>query len=108
MQNFDDIARHILDDLLTQFEDRFGDAVELDLNDGVLRAAWPDGTVYLINRHLPLRQIWLSSPKSGAWHFAPDNRCNWLSTRGDKIPLAELLNRELEPATPFHIAVTAA
>ncbi len=106
MQNFETIAEIALQDLMTQFERRFDGDVDLDIQDGVMRAEFDSGEVYLINRHLPLSQIWLSSPKSGAWHFAPcpigdKNILNFISTRGEKISIYDLLNQELKPAENF-------
>jgi frataxin len=35
-----------------------------------------------VNKHAPTRQVWLSSPVSGAWHFAwNQGRGAWLDTR---------------------------
>lgn len=95
-----------LADLENQCEVRFGCDATIDLEDGVLRLEMADGRVYLFNRHLPLRQLWLSSPQSGAWHFtyapfADHSLADWRSTRADKISLYDLLNRELQPDKPF-------
>lgn len=76
---------------------------DVDFADGVLRITLPDGKVFVINRQRPNRQIWLSSPVSGAWHFdAPD----WKATRSDTylLPLlaaefAHLLNQPVSLAT---------
>ncbi len=105
MKNFATAAAETLESLMHQLEERFGDDAELDLEDGVLRAEFDNG-VYLINRHMPLQQLWLSSPKSGAWHFAPayfndTKSADWLSTRGEKISIYDLLNKELKPAEAF-------
>lgn len=106
-KNFEALASETLESLSTQFEERFGDTAEIDLEDGVLRVEFDDLGVYLINRHSPLSQIWLSSPKSGAWHFAKaefsDRKAtDWVSTRGDKLYLSEILNRELAPTIAFN------
>lgn len=56
---------------------------ELELVDGVLQAETEDGRTFILNRHNPLRQVWLSSPVSGAHHYAFDEgRDGWFSTRG--------------------------
>jgi frataxin len=106
MDEWDDRLNSALADLENQCEERFGDEAAIDLEDGVLRLEMPDGRVFLFNRHSPLKQLWLSSPLSGAWHFtyAPfvDKKIgDWRSTRGDKISLYDLLNRELMPVLPF-------
>ena len=56
------------------------------MSGGILQIELPDGGAYVVNKHTPNRQIWVSSPKSGAWHLRRFfNRCdggNWRSTRG--------------------------
>jgi frataxin len=49
---------------------------------GVLTVESEGGT-WIVNKHAPTRQIWLSSPKSGARHyaFAADSGL-WQDTRG--------------------------
>lgn len=44
--------------------------IDADLQGGVLALALPDGRQYLISRHTPSRQIWVSSPLSGGLHFS--------------------------------------
>lgn len=68
--------------------------LELDLEGGILTIELPEGENYLINLHRPNRQIWLSSPRSGAWHFALAETGVWRSTRG-REEMIELLAREL-------------
>ena len=66
---------------------------------GILTIETGSGGKYLLNRHAPNRQIWLSSPVSGAWHFAWSEESEaWISTRGSER-LEELLGRELSEAT---------
>ncbi len=104
MKNFETNAVHFLESLQSQFENCFGDAADIELSEGVLSLELEDGGVYLINRHIPLQQIWLSSPQSGAWHFAPSEGGNWISTRGEKLSIFDILNKELNPSHPFHPA----
>jgi frataxin len=57
---------------------------------------------YLVNKHRPNREIWLSSPKSGAWHFSRDPEAGWISTRvveNERPNLHRLLAEELADAT---------
>lgn len=72
--------------------------LEVDLVDGVLNIETEDGAIYLVNKHSPLRQLWLSSPVSGAGHFDYDaaNK-TWESTRGGES-LEKTLERELSAA----------
>jgi frataxin len=44
-----------------------------------------------VNKHGPTKQIWLSSPKSGARHYGFDAvRGQWRDTRGDSDLLSIL------------------
>lgn len=84
----------ILGHWLQQIEDRAED-IDADLHDGVLSLRFEDGRVAILNRHVPLHQLWYSSPLSGASHYsydAPTRR--WRNTRGG-ADLRELLNKEL-------------
>lgn len=68
---------------------------ELELQDGVLTLELEDGQTYILNRHLPTRQLWLSSPVSGAHHFG------WREDawRTGEQELCHLLVAELEGLT---------
>jgi frataxin len=75
---------------------------EIDLEGGILTVVLPDIGSYLINKHRPNREIWLSSPKSGAWHFTRDPEAGWISTRvvdNERPNLHRLLADELADAT---------
>lgn len=80
--------------LAEQFEAYYGDKAEIDQEDGVLKVDIDGIGTYLFNRHAPLQQLWLSSPRSGAWHFTHAG-AGWVSTRGDKKSLYDILNAEL-------------
>lgn len=43
--------------------------VSVELDSGVLSLVMPDDREYIINKHTPSRQIWVSSPYSGAGYF---------------------------------------
>ena len=77
-------------------ESAAGDAVDAELVGGILTLELEAGGVYQINKHLASRQIWLSSPVSGAWHFAwsEGEGGAWRATRGGE-KLEDLLGREL-------------
>ncbi len=86
---------------LQRFAARIEDAtmkLEVDLVEGVLNIEAEDGATYLVNKHSPLHQLWLSSPVSGAGHF-DYNATNktWESTRGGEL-LEKILERELSAA----------
>ena len=100
---FDRIASEALEEISLAIETRLDDRVEVELQEGVLTIDMEDGGRYHINKHGPNRQIWLSSPRSGAWHFACAAAGEpWLSTR-DGTELGELLRQEIGAATGVFI-----
>lgn len=94
---FESLAVQTLQRFAARIEDATMD-LEVDLVEGVLNIETEDGAVYLVNKHSPLRQLWLSSPVSGAGHFG-FNAANktWESTRGGES-LEKILERELSAA----------
>ena len=80
----------LADSLLAALEEGIGGHTDAELQGGVLTVEG-DGGVWLVNKHAPTRQIWLSSPKSGARHYAFDSGSGqWLDTRGGDDLLAVL------------------
>ncbi|MGB8273856.1 MAG: iron donor protein CyaY [Alphaproteobacteria bacterium] len=80
--------------------DESGGELEAELQSGILTITHESGRQYVVNKHGPKREIWLSSPVSGAWHFAFDEGSGqWRDTRAaDRATaavLADLLSREL-------------
>jgi frataxin len=85
------------------------DDLDVDLEGGILSIGLPDGGTYLVNKHAPNREIWLSSPKSGAWHFRHDAAAGWISTRevdGARPQLHRLLAAELAAVTGNPLELT--
>jgi frataxin len=106
---FERQAGKVLDRLMQEIEDQAMDDLDVDLEGGILSVVLPDGGTYLVNKHGPNREIWLSSPKSGAWHFRHDAETGWLSTRvvdGERPQLHRLLADELAAATGKPLALT--
>ena len=68
------------------------DVVEVELASGVLTLKTPEGT-WVLNKQVPNRQLWLSSPVSGPCRYEHVDG-TWTHTR-DGSSLAELLEREL-------------
>ncbi|HKP23232.1 MAG TPA: iron donor protein CyaY [Dongiaceae bacterium] len=95
---FERRAAEILDSLFEQIEDQLGDWLDVEMGGGILQIELPDGGAYVVNKHAPNREIWVSSPKSGAWHFAPADGGAWRSTRGTE-ELTALLAGELSAAS---------
>ncbi len=95
---FESLADKTLARLQAAIESAEGE-LDAELVNGILTIETESGGKYLLNRHAPNRQIWLSSPVSGAWHFAWNEEGQaWISTRGSER-LDELLGRELSEAT---------
>ena len=80
----------LADDLLEHLEEAIGAHADAELQGGVLTVQAGAGT-WLVNKHAPTRQIWLSSPKSGARHYAFDQGSGlWKDTRGSGDLLSTL------------------
>ncbi|NBX03815.1 MAG: iron donor protein CyaY [Alphaproteobacteria bacterium] len=65
----------LADALLEQMADALEDAdstgdIEVDLEGSVLSIALSSGKQYLVSKHAPSRQMWVSSPASGGLHFS--------------------------------------
>ena len=85
----------LADSLLTSLEAALADHTDAELQgSSVLNVETDDGT-WVVNKHAPTRQIWLSSPRSGARHFAYDLAARaWKDTRGG-ADLLTVLSGEL-------------
>jgi len=109
-REFERQAGQVLGRLLDEIEGQAGDDVDVDLEGGILTVILPDGGRYLLNKHGPNREIWLSSPRSGAWHFRHDAEAGWVSTRvvdGARPQLHRLLADELADALGNPLDLTA-
>jgi frataxin len=106
---FERQAGKVLDRLMQEIEEQAMDDLDVDLEGGILSIGLPGGGTYLINKHAPNREIWLSSPKSGAWHFRHDPKGGWISTRevdGARPQLHRLLAEELAAVTGSPLELT--
>ncbi len=102
---FASLAEQTLTRILDRLEDSGAEDFDAELKDGVLNIELDDGRVFIINRHLPLKQIWLSSPLSGAGHFAYCSESgDWESTRDDG-KLYEILSAELTDVTGATVTI---
>ena len=98
---FEGLAARMLADLADRLEDSLGDAAEVELRGGILTIDCAGGGQFVVNKHAPNREIWLSSPVSGATHFARRGE-EWVSTRGtDRF--AERLAADLADATGVRV-----
>lgn len=101
------IANEFLDTLADQLEDAIGDDVDVEIQGHILTLDLPSGGQYVLNKQAPTRQLWLSSPASGAWHFIHDPDKGWISTREPRVELTGLLVSELSAALKADIALDA-
>lgn len=86
----DSVFETLADSLLSTLEEALGDQLDAELQGGILTVEADAGT-WIINKHAPTRQIWLSSPISGARHYAFDTDAGqWRDTRGGGDLLAAL------------------
>ena len=67
---FERRAAQALDSLFEQIEDQLGDWLDVELSGGILQIELPDGGAYVVNKHAPNREIWVSSPRSRAHRCA--------------------------------------
>ncbi len=91
MNDFHLLANQTLEDLADFFESSWPEA-DVDLLDGTLTVTLPRGRQYVINKHGVTRQVWVSSPFTGAHHFQMKNN-EWKCTRTD-VRLQDLLLNE--------------
>jgi frataxin len=96
----DEKAFHCLaDGTLSSIEEDLEEAdqagyLEVEAVEGVVTLLLPGGKQCIISKHTPMRQIWLSSPFSGAHHFRYDEAANqWVLENGQE--LRALLTSEL-------------
>ena len=83
----------LADSLLAALEEAIADHADAELQGGILTVEGEEGT-WIVNKHAPTRQIWLSSPRSGARHYAfAADAGKWLDTRGGG-DLLEVLSEE--------------
>jgi frataxin len=69
--------------------------MDVELVSGMLTLTLASGQQFVVNRHGPTQQIWLSSPLSGGLHFDYDEEAQaWVL--GDGRRLDTLLKAELE------------
>jgi len=80
----------LADSLLAALEEAVADGGDAELRGGVLTIDGEAGT-WVVNKHAPTRQVWLSSPVSGARHYAFEAASGlWQDTRGGPDLLTHL------------------
>jgi frataxin len=88
-----DLSLHHLSDSLEALDE--DGVLEVELIQGILTVEFPSGRQFVVNKHGPSRQIWLSSPLSGGLHFDYDETAKeWTLVDGRR--LETLLKAEIE------------
>lgn len=71
------------------------EVIEIEQSSGMLTIELPSGKQFVINRQIPTRQIWLSSPLSGGLRFDyDDDGKTWVLADGRRLDT--LLKADLE------------
>lgn len=91
MNNFHQTSTQILEDVANFFEASWP-AADVDLLEDSVTITLPKGFQYVVNKHGVTRQIWVSSPFTGAHHFHLKEG-QWQCTRTG-IRLEDLLVKE--------------
>lgn len=103
---FEECADNFLELLFEQLEEQDTEgALDIDLEQGILTIE-AGGRQFVISRHAPSRQLWLSSPLSGGLHFSSSQGGrDW--TLGDGRCLSVILGEELSmmTGTDFEVEV---
>jgi frataxin len=94
---FETLAGQTLAMIAERLEDALSDGADVELRGGILTIICEDGGQFVLNKHAPSRELWLSSPVSGATHFARRGD-DWVSTRGPDS-LAVRLAADIEART---------
>lgn len=92
---FAQLADQTLEALADAIDDALGDRIDVDLDHGILTLTLDDKSQYVINKHGPMRQIWMSSPVSGASHFGYLETGHWQSTRDPAVDLVATVVAEM-------------
>lgn len=103
---FDDLAEETLERLFGALDEAIGDDADVDFEGGILTIELEDGRQYIVNKHAASQEIWVSSPVSGAAHYAYNmDGGTWVSTRGGGV-LSQTLASELHQITGQDVVLT--
>mgnify|MGYP001067163946 CR=1 FL=1 len=82
---FETEAERALDRLVESIDDLEDDALEAELESGVLSIRFQDGTKFVVNSHRAARQIWMAAGPV-AWHFDLGEDGRWVASKsGDEL-----------------------
>ena len=89
-------ADDTLETFMDVIEEALGDQADVDLEGGILTIELDVGGEYVINKHAPNKQIWMSSPLSGPLRYDYDPAAGvWFYAR-DGHGLRAKLSEEVE------------
>jgi CyaY protein len=76
------LADNLMQDLLAKLDTFDPDELEADSTAGVIKMAFADGGICVLNRQTAAHQMWLAEGAT-AWHFERDPAADtWLDTKG--------------------------
>ena len=97
-QEFLQLAETLMKDLLAQLDTFDPDELEADSAAGVIKMAFADGGICVLNRQTAAHQMWLAEGAT-AWHFERDPATGtWLDTKGRgalRAVLSQILSKRL-------------
>lgn len=97
-QEFLQLAEGLMQSLLMQLDTFDPDEVEADSAAGVIKLAFADGGICVLNRQTAAHQMWLAEGAT-AWHFDHDVATGrWMDTKGRgslKDVLSEVLSKRI-------------
>ena len=103
--SFTRIADATLESFMDAIEAVLGDQADVDLEGGILTIELDSGGQYVISKHAPNREIWMSSPASGATHYDYDGDAEqWRCTRSGDF-LDEKLAAERKASTGVAVSL---
>ena len=79
-------------------------ALDVEYQVGIVTIELPDGKQFIVSKHAPSRQIWLSSPMSGGLHFGynqADSNQGWCLPDGRA--LSGVLSQELQSLSGIEV-----
>lgn len=93
---FESLSAEFLEQMFDVLEPQLSAVADVDLAENVLTIEFESGRQFLLNKHLPNRQIWLSSPFTGGWHFNWTGY-DWVASKNNER-LGHLLMDEFKQA----------
>ncbi len=96
---FQDMADAWLNQMFEILEAEDDEAVlDIDLEEGIMTIDVDEDNTFVISKHAPSKQLWLSSPLSGGLHFdATDGGTDWSLQDGRRLSV--VLAEELQQLT---------